>query len=86
MKSAYELAMERMEAPREYSDEQKKQLAEIDSRYEAKEAEARMGADQKIKEAMQDTLAKDAAREELARDLSRIAEKQEAEKDKVRGE
>jgi hypothetical protein len=42
MKSSYELAMERLNktaAPRKLTEEQKKQLAEIDSKYAAKIAE-----------------------------------------------
>jgi hypothetical protein len=46
MKSAYELAMERLskESPTvKLSDEQKKQLAELDSRYAARIAEREIG-------------------------------------------
>jgi hypothetical protein len=47
MKSAYELAMERLNKERgperKLTDEQKAALAEIDRKYEAKIAEARLG-------------------------------------------
>ena len=49
MKSSYELAMERMgggDAP--LSDEQKKQIAEIDSRYKAKVAERKIFLEKSI--------------------------------------
>ncbi|MCK5801177.1 MAG: hypothetical protein KAI66_00025 [Lentisphaeria bacterium] len=45
MKSAYELAMERLGNPiREYTVEQKVQLSEIDKLYESKIAQARFAA------------------------------------------
>ncbi len=86
MKSAYELAMEKFGTPKEYTDEQKKQLAEIDQKYEAKVAEARLGAEQKLKDAGFDTDKQNEIHEELRRDLSRIEDKKEAEKNDVRGE
>ena len=51
MKSAYELAMERLSkaAPTvKLTDEQKKQLAELDSRYAAKIAERELGLKDEI--------------------------------------
>ena len=85
MKSAYELAMEKFGTPKEYSGEQKKQLAEIDQRYEAKEAETRLGADQKLNNAGHDATRQDEIHQQLKHDLLRIEEKREAEKNKVRG-
>ncbi len=55
MKSAYELAMERLEKESpsgpSLTDEQKAQLAEIDSKYKAKIAEVKILAEQDLKQA-----------------------------------
>ena len=54
MKSSYELAMERMggeDAP--LSDDQKKQIAEIDAKYKAKVAEKKIFLEKSISEALQ---------------------------------
>ena len=54
MKSAYELAMERLEksAPTiKLTDEQKAQIAEIDSQYKARTAEKKLFLQGKIREA-----------------------------------
>ncbi|MBI1390908.1 MAG: hypothetical protein GC154_20960 [bacterium] len=55
MKSAYELAMERLEKENpsgpKLGDEQKKELAEIDNRYQAKIAERRILAENERKQA-----------------------------------
>ena len=84
MKSAYELAMEKLGKPHEYTDEQKAQLAEIDSLYESKKAEAKLGADEKLKSAAMDPAKQDEIREHLAHDLKRFDEQREAEKEKIR--
>ena len=86
MKSAYELAMERLGKPHEYTDEQKAQLAEIDSLYESKIAEDKLGADDKLKSASLDPAKQDEIREELARDIKRFEEQKEADKQKIRAE
>lgn len=84
MKSALERAMERFNLPDvQLSDEQKEQLAEIDRRYKAKEAEARLAADERIRNATTaDTL--DQARQELAIELASIERRCERDKQKVR--
>lgn len=52
MKSAYELAMERMEREsgpsKKLTDDQRERIADIESRYEAKMAEQRMAFEPKI--------------------------------------
>jgi hypothetical protein len=83
MKTAAELAMERLGGTKSYTDEQKKQLAEIDSVYEAKKAEARLSADDRLRSA-EDAEQQDKIREELAEELARLERKREGEKDKVR--
>ena len=89
MKSAYELAMERLEktAPTvTLTDEQKAQIAEIDSTYRAKIAEKELFLQDKIKEAgLHGTFAEfEELEKQLAAELRRIHEDWEEKKDKVR--
>jgi hypothetical protein len=84
MKSAYELAMERLGGGRKYSEAQKRELAEIDNRFEAKKAETRIRADDAMKKAAQDPEKLGKLREELAVDLARLERKREDEKERVR--
>ena len=89
MKSAYELAMERLEksAPSvALTDEQKAQLAEIDSQFKAKLAERELFLKGEIAKARMsgefgeaDTLEK-----QLASDLQRLREDCAAKKEKLR--
>jgi hypothetical protein len=93
MKSAYELAMERLEkedsnAPRSLSDSQKAELARIDERFKAKKAERRIFLDQQLAKAK---AAKN--REEIQQierqisdEMTRLDEEKEAAKDNVRAE
>lgn len=91
MKSAYELAMERLNAenPNEnapLTEEQKEELSDLDNKYNAKVAERKIAHDKRIAEAnakgdFQD-LAK--AQEELRIDLDRIESDRESAKDRVR--
>lgn len=86
MKSAYERALERfgMESETACSEEHKKELAEIDSLYDAKAAEARIRADAEVRDAAQDAEKVDQVRERLSRDLAAIESRRETAKDKVR--
>lgn len=89
MKSAFELAMSRLEkeAPtQKLSDEKKAQLAEIDSEINAKIAEKKVFLEGEIVKAEGDRLAQDELRRQLASELSRLEEKREEKKEKVRGE
>ena len=91
MKSAYELAMERLnaESPNEnapLTEEQKDELADLDNKYNAKVAERKIAHEKRIAEAnatgdFQD-LAK--AQEELRIDLDHIESDRETAKDRVR--
>jgi hypothetical protein len=89
MKSAYELAMERLnqQSPSiQLSDEQKKQLAELDSRYAARVAEREI--------ALRDAIAKATAtgemgeaeelEQQLALDKKKLHTELEEKKDEVR--
>ncbi len=83
MKSAYELAMERMGGIRRYTDEEKKALSEIDSLYQAKRAEAELRAQDRLRKNT-DPAQAETIRKDLAADLARIEEKREGEKERVR--
>ncbi len=91
MKSAYELAMERLAkadpaANKPLSAEQKARLAEIDRVYQGKQAEREIF----LKKQLNDALAKgdadeaDKIRQQLASEKARIEEERDAEKDRVR--
>ena len=89
MKSAYELAMERLssqEPTRKVSDALKKILAEIDTTYQSKIAERETFLGAKITAARRGGAEEEAGilREELARDLRGIREEWESKKEKAR--
>lgn len=93
MKSAYELAMERLaksdpEANKPLTAEQKKRLAEIDRVYQGKLAEREIF----LKKQLDDALANqkyeeiEKIRQQLASERARIDEDREAEKNRVRAQ
>lgn len=89
MKSAYELAMERLSAQepaRKVPESLKKLLAEIDTTYQAKIAERETFLGAKIAGARRVGAEEEAGilREELARDLRGIREEWEKKKEKAR--
>jgi hypothetical protein len=87
MKSAYELAMERLNKANPASkitDAQKKQLAELDSKYAAKVAEREIGLNDAIKKAGGDASQIDALREQLAMERKKIQVELEEKKELVR--
>ena len=84
MKSAYELAMERLGGAKPLSAKIKQQLAEVDSRFEAKKAEALIAANEKLHKANGDAAAINEIRENLSRELARFDEKRETEKNRIR--
>lgn len=85
MKSAYELAMERMEREsgptRSLSDEEKERAAEIDSKFDARIAETRIGYDEQIATAGPGD--RERLQEEMAIDISRLEKSREQEKDAI---
>ncbi|ADE55466.1 hypothetical protein [Coraliomargarita akajimensis] len=92
MKSAYELAMERLNkedpnANKPLSDEQKTQLAEIDERYKAKKAERDIFLQQQLASAQAASNFEEVAQLERQRanELARLEEEKEAAKDQIRG-
>lgn len=85
MKSAFERAMERFGCGdlREYTPEQKEQLAEVDRVYDAKAAQARFAAKARM-QAAADRQARDQVQEDLAVELASIETKREREKETLR--
>ena len=84
MKSSYDLAMERMGGTlRQLTDKQKQQIAELESLYKSKRAQAELSARDRSAKA-QDVDALDQIRQDLAVELASIESKLQREKDKVR--
>ena len=86
MKSSYELAMERIggeEAP--LSDDQKKQISEIDAKYKAKVAEKKIFLEKSISEALQKENQEevDLLRRQIAEEIANLENKAELEKEKI---
>ena len=89
MKSSYELAMERLsqKSPTvKLTDKQKKELAEIDSKYAAKLAERELLVRDELKKANEkgDIEAVEQLEKQLASDRKSLAEEKEEKKEKVR--
>lgn len=85
MKSAYERAMERMEAEsgpsRKLSDQEKARIAEIDTLYDSKVAEAKLSFEPRIAATPPPEV--DGLKAELAADLISLEEKRERDKEEV---
>ena len=88
MKSSYELAMEKFgrEPVAQLTDEQKKKIADIDSRYQSKIAEAEVMSQDKIKKAALDPSAIEQIQKDLAVEKASFRERSEREKERVRNE
>ena len=91
MKSAYELAMERLQKASpslSLTEEQKKELGEIDSKYRAKIAEKELFLKDQIRKAQTEGKADDISslEKQLASDVRRLQEECEAKKEKLRAE
>jgi hypothetical protein len=89
MKSAYELAMERLQQTSpslSLTEEQKKELAEIDSKYRAKIAEKELFLRDQILKAQNEGKPDDidSLEKQLASDVRRLGEECEAAKEKLR--
>ena len=88
MKSAYELAMERSDDGdgKPLTDEQKEQIAQIDSKYKAKIAERKIVLEKSVQDALAQEKHEEAeeARKILIQEVNSLESKAEAEKDKVR--
>jgi hypothetical protein len=89
MKSAYELAMERLQKASpslSLSDEQKKELAELDSKYRAKIAEKELFLKDQIRKAQTEGKADNIAslQKQLTSEIRRLQEECESRKEKLR--
>jgi len=88
MKSAYELAMDRMGGgdDKPLTDEQKEQIAEIDTKFKAKIAERKILLEKSVDDAVAkgDQAEAEEARKILVQEISSLEEKAESEKDKIR--
>lgn len=89
MKSAYELAMERLEKDeptQTLTAEQKRELADIDTRYQAKIAEREVFLSKKIESesAAGNVSEAKAIKEQLSREKALLEEEREAAKNKTR--
>ena len=89
MKSAYELAMERLAKSQplvKLTDEQKKQLAEIDSTFKARIAEKELFLKGEIQKAQNSGKFEEveSLEKQLASDIKRLQEDCEAKKEKLR--
>jgi hypothetical protein len=84
MKSAYELAMERMEKEsgpsRQLSEDEKAQTAEVEKVYDARIAELKLSFEGKME---LNPAEAEALRNEMIHEISRLEEKRDAEKDKI---
>jgi len=90
MKSAYELAMERLEkkAPTiALTDEQKQQIGEIDSTFKARIAERELFLKDQIRKAQETGNLEEAEslQKQLTIEIRRLQEDAEAKKEKLRG-
>jgi len=91
MKSAYELAMERLQKASpslSLTEEQKKELAEIDSKYRAKIAEKELFLRGQIRKAQTEGKVDDidSLQKQLVSEVRRLHEECEAAKEKLRNE
>jgi uncharacterized membrane protein YgaE (UPF0421/DUF939 family) len=87
MKSAYELAMSRLEKSeptQQLSSDQKKALAEIDSEYAARLAERKIFLEGEIAKSLGDERTIHDLRRQLAGEIAALEEKRELKKEKVR--
>jgi len=89
MKSAYELAMERLQKASpslSLTEEQKKELAELDSKYQAKIAEKELFLKDQIRKAQTEGKVGDveSLQKQLASEVRRFQEECEANKEKLR--
>ena len=86
MKTAYELAMERLEKAsgptKKLTDDQKAQIAEIEKLYEAKMAELKLSFEARMR-AAQSREEWDAMQAELAGKIASLEDQREKEKEKV---
>jgi hypothetical protein len=87
MKSAFELAMSRLEKEsptKKLTDDQKLRLAEVDAEIAAKIAERKVFLEGELMKAAEDPAAEEQLRKQLAMEIARLEEKREDKKKKIR--
>jgi hypothetical protein len=87
MKSAYELAMERLEAKsptQKLTDTQRAEIAEIDSLFQSKIAERRLLIDSEITNSNGNPMEIEALKKQLSSEIRRLEEEAESRKERVR--
>ena len=85
MKSSFDLAMERLGgAMEQLTAEQKKQLAELNSIYESRIAQAKLRADDQLRQLQGDAEKQDVTRRQLADELARLTSERDSRKDELR--
>ncbi|HMD61844.1 MAG TPA: hypothetical protein VKG78_10445 [Opitutaceae bacterium] len=92
MKSAYELAMERLsksdpESPRSITPEQRAKLADVDRVFKGRIAEREIFLKERLEQALSGANADEVekVRKQIASERSRLVEERESEKDRIRG-
>ncbi|MBT3374172.1 MAG: hypothetical protein HN742_33925 [Lentisphaerae bacterium] len=85
MKSAFELAMERLGGELQtYTDQQKAELAEVDGLYDSKVAQAKMDADSRLQTAAGEPEKAEQIRNDLVVELASVSERRERKKEELR--
>jgi hypothetical protein len=87
MKSAFELAMSRLEKESptfKLTEEQKLRLAEVDAEITAKIAERKVFLDDQLKKSAGNLEAEEQLRKQLAAEIARLEEKREEKKKRIR--
>ena len=87
MKSAFELAMERLGGDlHEYTEEQKEQLAEVDRIFDAKMAQAKFDAQSRRSAAGEDGEKLEQIQDDVAVELRSVEEQREKKKEALRAQ
>jgi hypothetical protein len=87
MKSAFELAMSRLEKDsptKKLTDDQKRRLGEVDEEIKAKIAEKKVFLEGEIAKSAGDPATEEQLRKQLAMEIARLEEKREDKKRKIR--
>lgn len=85
MKTAYELAMERLGGKTTaYTEEQKQQLAEIDSLYESRIVQARFDAQARLAKTPADPESQSQVQSDLAVEIRSLEERRDRKKEELR--
>ena len=85
MKSSFDLAMERFGGPvKELSDEKKAEIAEIESLYKSKIAEAEMAKDKRLSEAVGDVVESEQILKDFSVKIASLNSRCERSKEEVR--